>query len=76
MTNSSMVCHETNHQNSNEENCHQTDKQTLKTFKERINWGVSLQFFGDHTDIFRFHSCPIAIKFSPAIDYGLKFVKI
>ena len=40
-----------------------------------------MQFFGDHTDIFlsplrEFYPRPIAIKFSPMIDYGLKFVKM
>ena len=34
-----------------------------------------------HTDIFkspemRFYPCPIAIKFSPVIDYELEFVKM
>ena len=41
--------------------------------------GVSIQFFGDHTDIFQspqkwLYAYPIAIKFSPT-DFVLKFVK-
>ena len=40
--------------------------------------GVSIQFFRGHTDTDTecFFPCPIAIKFSPVIGVGLKFVKM
>ena len=49
----------------------------------QVNWakGISIQFFKGHTDIFQsplkcFFPCPIVIKFSSLIGYGLKFVKM
>ena len=50
------------------------------TTKSRIT-GVSIQFLGDHTDVFQslqkwYYPCPIATKISPVIDYELKFVKM
>ena len=36
--------------------------------KKNFSLGVSIQFFGDHIDVFFFCPCPIATKFSPVIE--------
>ena len=44
-------------------------------------FGVSMEFFRGHTDIFQSPEkwcfpCAVAIKFPPVTGYGLKFVKM
>ena len=53
----------------------------IRTNREPIIQGVSIQFFRGHTDIFQsplkcFFSFAIGIKFLPVIGYWLKFVKM
>ena len=55
--------------------------QVRKLMTHHLVYGISIEFLGDHTNVFqspskRFCPRPIATKFSPVIDYELKFVKM